>query len=146
MSSRAYKASSSNCSPCSKQFYTAESSYKAPYSIPGPYSTSRLPVILSGLNSSTHEEMALLRDLTVSTAPTQSLRDSNTIFTPDNSDTRESNQGSLQGSRLILQVLQLHFQRKQTLQQFMQKIQKNSKNSKCIRATTGLSFLLIHKP
>ena len=29
----------------------------------------------SGLNSSTHEEMALLRDLTVSTAPTQSLRD-----------------------------------------------------------------------
>ena len=45
----------------------------------------------SGLNSSTHEEMALFRDLTVSTAPTQSLRDSNTIFTPDNSDTRESN-------------------------------------------------------
>ena len=45
----------------------------------------------SGLNSSTHEEMVLFRDLTVSTAPTQSLRDSNTIFTPDNSDTRESN-------------------------------------------------------
>ena len=44
----------------------------------------------SGLNSSTHEEMALFRDLTVSTAPTQSLRDSNTISTPDNSDTRES--------------------------------------------------------
>ena len=44
----------------------------------------------SGLNSSTHEEMALFRDLTVSTAPTQSLRDSNTIFTPDNSDTRKS--------------------------------------------------------
>ena len=51
----------------------------------------------SGLNSSTHEEMALLRDLTVSTAPTQSLRDSNTIFTPDNSDTRESNQGITTG-------------------------------------------------
>ena len=45
----------------------------------------------SGLNSSTHEEIAFFRDLTVSTAPTQSLRDSNTIFTPDNSDTRESN-------------------------------------------------------
>ena len=44
----------------------------------------------SGLNSSTHEEMALFRDLTVSTAPTQSLRDSNTISTPDNSDTRKS--------------------------------------------------------
>ena len=51
----------------------------------------------SGLNSSTHEEMALLRDLTVSTTPTQSLRDSNTIFTPDNSDTRESNPGITTG-------------------------------------------------
>ena len=51
----------------------------------------------SGLNSSTHEELAILRDLTVSTAPTQSLRDSNTIFTPDNSDTRESNPGITTG-------------------------------------------------
>ena len=51
----------------------------------------------SGLNSSTHEELALFRDLTVSTAPTQSLRDSNTIFTPDNSDTRESNPGITTG-------------------------------------------------
>ena len=51
----------------------------------------------SGLNSSTHEEMALFRDLTVSTAPTQSLRDSNTIFTPDNSATRESNPGITTG-------------------------------------------------
>ena len=52
-SSRAasYKASSSNCSPCLQAFYTAESSHKAPYSIPGPYSTSRLPVILPGRNS-----------------------------------------------------------------------------------------------
>ena len=51
----------------------------------------------SGLNSSTHEELALFRDLTVSTSPTQSLRDSNTIFTPDNSDTRESNPGITTG-------------------------------------------------
>ena len=41
--------------------------------------------------------MAFFRDLTVSTAPTQSLRDSNTIFTPDNSDTRESNPGITTG-------------------------------------------------
>ena len=41
--------------------------------------------------------MALFRDLTVSTAPTQSLRDSNTIFTPDNSDTRKSNPGITTG-------------------------------------------------
>ena len=51
----------------------------------------------SGLANRTHEEMALLRDLTVSTAPTQSLRDSSTIFTPDNSDTRESNPGITTG-------------------------------------------------
>ena len=52
----------------------------------------RFTTLKSGLNS-THEEMAFLRDLTVSTAPTQSLRDSNTISTPDNSATRESNPG-----------------------------------------------------
>ena len=44
-------------------------------------------------NCSSDEEMAFSRDLTVSTAPTQSLRDSNTISTPENSDTRESNPG-----------------------------------------------------
>ena len=51
----------------------------------------------SGLNSSTHEEMALFRDLTVSIAPTQSSRDSNTISIPDNSDTRKSNPGITTG-------------------------------------------------
>ena len=45
----------------------------------------------SGLKSV--EEMRENRDLTVSTAPTQSSRDSNTISTPDNSATRESNPG-----------------------------------------------------
>ena len=47
----------------------------------------------SGLNSSIHEELRENRDLTASTAPTQSLRDSNTISTPDNSATRESDPG-----------------------------------------------------
>ena len=47
----------------------------------------------SGLNSSSDEEMRENRDLTVSTAPTQSSRDSSTISIPDNSDTRESNPG-----------------------------------------------------
>ena len=51
----------------------------------------------SGLNSSTHEELREFKGLVVSTAPTQSLRDSNTIFTPDNSDTRESNPGITTG-------------------------------------------------
>ena len=48
-------------------------------------------------NCSSDEETAFFRDLTVSTAPTQSLRDSNTISTPDNSDTRESNPGITTG-------------------------------------------------
>ena len=45
----------------------------------------------SGLINSTHEEMRENRDLTVSTTPTQSVRDSNTIPIPDNSTTRKSN-------------------------------------------------------
>ena len=44
----------------------------------------------SGLINSTHEEMRENRDLTVSTTPTQSVRDSNTIPIPDNSITRKS--------------------------------------------------------
>ena len=44
----------------------------------------------SGLANSSHEEMRENRDLTVSTAPTQSVRDSNTIPIPDNSATRKS--------------------------------------------------------
>ena len=47
----------------------------------------------SGLNSSTHEEMRENRDLTASTAPAQSSRDSNTISAPDNSTTRKSTPG-----------------------------------------------------
>ena len=42
-------------------------------------------------NCSSDEEMAFSRDLTVSTAPTQSSRDSNTISISDNSTTRKSN-------------------------------------------------------
>ena len=44
-------------------------------------------------NCSSDEEKAFSRDLTISTAPTQSSRDSNTISIPDNSATRKSNPG-----------------------------------------------------
>ena len=44
----------------------------------------------SGLANSSHEELRENRDLTISTAPTQSVRDSNTISIPDNSATRKS--------------------------------------------------------
>ena len=47
----------------------------------------------SGLVNRSHEEMTEYRDLTISDKHTQSSRDSNTISTPDNSDTRESNPG-----------------------------------------------------
>ena len=64
---------------------------------PRETSNSSSKAIKSGLNSSTHEEMTEFRDLTVSDKHTQSSRDSNTIFTPDNSDTRESNPGITAG-------------------------------------------------
>ena len=47
----------------------------------------------SGLANRSHKELRENRDLTASTAPTQSSRYSNTISTPDNSATRESNPG-----------------------------------------------------
>ena len=75
----------SSISDASDPRETSNSSSKA--------TTSTDSALKSGLNSSTHEELRENRDLTASTAPTQSLRDSNTIFTPDNSATRESNPG-----------------------------------------------------
>ena len=75
----------SSISDASDPRETSNSSSKA--------TTSTDSALKSGLNSSTHEELRENRDLTASTAPTQSLRDSNTISTPDNSVTRESNPG-----------------------------------------------------
>ena len=47
----------------------------------------------SSLANRSHKEMRENRDLTISTAPTQSSRDSSTISISDNSATRESNPG-----------------------------------------------------
>ena len=57
----------------------------------------------SGLNSSRHEELREIKGSAVSTAPTQSSRDSNTISIPDNSATRKSNPRIISGitSRII---------------------------------------------
>ena len=60
---------------------------------PRECSNSSRKAIKSGLNSSTHEELREIKGSAVSTAPTQSSRDSNTISIPDNSTTRESNPG-----------------------------------------------------
>ena len=61
--------------------------------VPREYSNSSRKAIKSGLNSSTHKELREIKGSAVSTAPTQSSRDSNTISISDNSATRESNPG-----------------------------------------------------
>ena len=61
--------------------------------VPREYSNSSRKAIKSGLNSSTHEELREIKGSAVSTAPTHSSRDSNTISIPDNSATRKSNPG-----------------------------------------------------
>ena len=68
---------------------TSNSSRKATKSTDLPLQSG----LKSGLANRSHEEMRENRDLTVSTAPTQSSRDSNTISISDNSATRESNPG-----------------------------------------------------
>ena len=75
----------SSISDASDPRETSNSSSKA--------TTSTDSALKSGLNNSTTEELRENRDLTASAVPTQSLRDSNTIFTLDNSATRESNPG-----------------------------------------------------
>ena len=61
--------------------------------VPREYSNSSRKANKSGLNSSTHEEMREIKGSAISTAPTQSSRDSNTISISDNSATRKSNPG-----------------------------------------------------
>ena len=75
----------SSISDASDPRETSNSSSKA--------TTSTDSALKSGLNNSTTEELRENRDLTASAVPTQSLRDSNTIFTPDNSAARKSNPG-----------------------------------------------------
>ena len=65
--------------------------------VPRECSNSSRKAIKSGLNSSTHEELREIKDSAVSTAPTQSSRDSNTISISDNSTTRKSTPGIIPG-------------------------------------------------
>ena len=59
--------------------------------------TSTDLALKSGLNNRSHEELRENRDLASSEKHIQSSRDSNTIFTPDNSATRKSNPGITTG-------------------------------------------------
>ena len=60
---------------------------------PRENSNSSRKATKSGLNSSTHEELREIKGSAISTAPTQSSRDSNTISISDNSTTRKSTPG-----------------------------------------------------
>ena len=75
----------SSISDASEPRETSNSSSKA--------TTSTDSALKSGLNNSTTEELRENGDLTASAVPTQSLRDFNTIFTPDISAARKSNPG-----------------------------------------------------
>ena len=79
----------SSISDASDPRETSNSSSKA--------TTSTDLALKSGLNNSTHEELRENRDLASSEKHIQSSRDSNTIFTPDNSATRKSNPGITTG-------------------------------------------------
>ena len=59
--------------------------------------TSTGLALKSGLNNRSHEELRENRDLASSEKHIQSSRDSNTIYTPDNSATRKSNPGITTG-------------------------------------------------
>ena len=65
--------------------------------VPRECSNSSRKAIKSGLNSSTHEELREIKGSAISTAPTQSSRDSNTISISDNSTTRKSTPGIIPG-------------------------------------------------
>ena len=75
----------SSISDASNPRETSNSSSKA--------TTSTDLALKSGLNNRSHEELRENRDLASSEKHIQSSRDSNTIFTPDNSATRKSNPG-----------------------------------------------------
>ena len=77
---------SSSISDTSDPRETSNSSRKATKSTDLPLKSG----LKSDLNNRSHEEMRENRDLTVSTAPTQSSRDSSTISISDNSTTRKS--------------------------------------------------------
>ena len=121
----------SSISDVSELRETSNSSSKA--------TTSTNLALKSGLNNSTTEELRENRDLTASAVPTQSSRDSNTIFTPDNSATRESNPGIDTGITTgIMTDTPTTFQETDVTA-------IHQKNSKSTRTTTGLSLLPIHK-
>ena len=89
----------------------------------------------SGLNNRSHEEMRENRDLTVSTAPTQSSRDSNTISISDNSATRESIPGIIPGIMTDTPSIPTTFSVETDVTEIPEEVQMNSSNYRSVMPT-----------
>ena len=100
----------SSISDASDPRETSNSSSKATKSTDLPLQSG----LKSILANRSHEEMRENRDLTVSTAPTQSSRDSNTISIPDNSTTRSVIPTDTQALTVLQNLISDDFQAKNT--------------------------------
>ena len=89
----------------------------------------------SSLNSSSDEEMRESRDLTVSTAPTQSSRDSNTISISDNSATRESIPGIAPGIMTDTPSIPTTFPVETDVTEIPEEVQMHSSNYRSVMPT-----------
>ena len=89
----------------------------------------------SGLNSRSHEEMRENRDITVSTAPTQSSRDSSTISISDNSTTRESIPGIIPGIKADTPSTPTTFPLETDITEAPEEIQAQSSNNRSVIPT-----------
>ena len=101
----------------------------------------------SGLNSSSHEELRENRDLTVSTAPTQSSRDSYAISISDNSATRESIAGINPGIMADTPSIPSTFSVETDVTEIPEEVQMHSSNYRSViptdtQALTALQNLI----
>ena len=99
----------------------------------------------SGLNDRSHEEMRENRDPAVSTAPTQSSRDSSTISISDNSTTRKSIPGIIPGIKADTPSTPTTFPVETDVAEIPEEIQAQSNRSVIptdIQALTALQSLV----
>ena len=89
----------------------------------------------SGLNSSSQEELRENRDLTISTAPKQSSRDSNTISISDNSATRESIPGINPGIMADTPSIPSTFSVETDVTEIPEEVQMHSSNYRSVMPT-----------
>ena len=89
----------------------------------------------SGSNNRSHEEMREIGDPAVSTAPTQSSRDSSTISISDNSTTRESIPGIIPGIKADTSSTPTTFSVETDITETPEEIQVQSSNNRSVMPT-----------